>query len=44
MVCPECESVFPIEQYRDGTCPHDGSPMEPLEGYYERHPERRDGP
>jgi hypothetical protein len=47
-ICPECESLLARKELKvsDGAyrCPHDGSPMEPLEGYYDRHPERREGP
>ena len=43
-ICPKCESVYPLPENAELTCPHDGTPMEPLEGYYNRHPERRDKP
>ncbi|MGE4470487.1 MAG: hypothetical protein AB7D47_10170 [Desulfovibrio sp.] len=44
MICPQCESVFPVGEFQDGKCPHDGTVMEPMDGYYDRHPERRGKP
>ncbi|MGE4505534.1 MAG: hypothetical protein AB7D51_09320 [Desulfovibrionaceae bacterium] len=41
-ICPVCESVLLLGSHEEHTCPHDGSPLEPLKGYYDRHPERRD--
>jgi hypothetical protein len=43
-ICPTCESVIPLSPDDESICPHDGSPLEPLKGYYDRHPERREGP
>ncbi|MGE4505489.1 MAG: hypothetical protein AB7D51_09095 [Desulfovibrionaceae bacterium] len=36
--------MIPLSPDDESICPHDGSPLEPLEGYYDRHPERREGP
>jgi predicted amidophosphoribosyltransferase len=38
-VCPHCETALPLAEARDGMCPRCGTPMEPLEGFYARHPE-----
>lgn len=38
-ICPHCETALPLAEARDGMCPRCGTPMEPLEGFYERHPE-----
>jgi hypothetical protein len=44
MICPKCDSVFPISHFRKDKCPHDGTTLEPMKGYYQRHPEKRDKP
>ncbi|MGE4505171.1 MAG: hypothetical protein AB7D51_07470 [Desulfovibrionaceae bacterium] len=43
-ICPVCESVFLRKDGPELICPHDGEALEPMKGYYERHPERRDAP
>lgn len=44
VICPQCESVFSKWEFKDGRCPHDKAELEPMNGYYERHPERKDAP
>ena len=41
-VCPKCESLKPFGEVKDEVCPVCGVKMEPLKGFYERHPERKD--
>lgn len=40
VICPQCEAVFPFHKNETNRCPGCGVPLEPLDGFYERHPER----
>ena len=42
LICPKCEAVKPHAEVTDEVCPVCGAKMEPLKGFYERHPERKD--
>lgn len=37
--CPECETALPLAEAGDAVCPKCGARMEPLKGFYDRHPE-----
>ncbi|GAB7021812.1 hypothetical protein JCM12178A_03700 [Salidesulfovibrio brasiliensis] len=41
-ICPRCECVFNREQMSEKKCPSCNAELEPLEGFYERHPEKKD--
>ncbi len=42
-ICPMCEKVFMLGQApRDQNCPKCLCPLEPLKGFYERHPKRKE--
>jgi hypothetical protein len=43
-ICPRCESVYALADDESRICPHDGTTLEPMKGYYQRHPEKRDKP
>lgn len=43
-ICPNCESVYSLVETEKHICPNDGATMELLEGYYKRHPERKNAP
>lgn len=38
MICPECKEVYGRRKARDLRCPRCGTSLEPLDGFYERHP------
>ncbi|QGY39239.1 hypothetical protein GM415_03575 [Pseudodesulfovibrio cashew] len=38
-ICPRCEVALPFSKVPDEQCPHCHIPMEPLKGFYARHPE-----
>ncbi|QJT08873.1 hypothetical protein [Oceanidesulfovibrio marinus] len=42
MICSTCEQTIIAYKAQDGRCPHCGGELEPLDGFYERHPELRD--
>ncbi|QJT08874.1 hypothetical protein [Oceanidesulfovibrio marinus] len=42
MICPECQQTITVYTAQDGRCPHCGGELEPLDGFYERHPELLD--
>jgi hypothetical protein len=41
-ICPACEEAFVTRKVPDLKCPKCGADLELMEGFYERHPERRD--
>ncbi len=41
VICPRCESLYEKSALNDQLCPHCNIPMEPLKGFYDRHPEFR---
>ncbi|SDK73738.1 hypothetical protein SAMN05660337_1044 [Maridesulfovibrio ferrireducens] len=42
-ICPMCEKVFMLGQApKDQNCPKCTYPLEPLKGFYDRHPELKD--
>ncbi|GAB7021811.1 hypothetical protein JCM12178A_03690 [Salidesulfovibrio brasiliensis] len=41
LLCPKCESTFRHSQTPDGKCPSCKVDVEPLEGFYKRHPEKK---
>ncbi|HHL33854.1 MAG TPA: TFIIB-type zinc ribbon-containing protein [Desulfobulbaceae bacterium] len=42
-ICPKCEKTVKDIEGKDIYCPKCGTKMEPLEGFYERHPDRKKG-
>ena len=42
-ICPKCEEIVERSGSDDIYCPKCGTKMEPLEGFYERHPDRKKG-
>ena len=42
-ICPNCEETVKGTEGKDVYCPKCGTKMEPLEGFYERHPDRKKG-
>lgn len=38
-ICPQCETALPYAEVPDETCPKCQIKMEPLDGFYDRHPE-----
>lgn len=42
LICPRCEEVYERLKVPDLKCLRCGGALEPLDGFYERHPERRD--
>jgi hypothetical protein len=42
MICTECGEVIGTWKVQDRKCPKCGGGLDPLEGFYQRHPERRD--
>ncbi|QGY39241.1 hypothetical protein GM415_03585 [Pseudodesulfovibrio cashew] len=38
-ICSRCETALPFAEVPDEQCPHCHIPMEPLKGFYTRHPE-----
>lgn len=38
MKCPTCLKVFRETETKDNICPNCGNELEPLRGYFERHP------
>ncbi|WP_432735885.1 hypothetical protein [Maridesulfovibrio sp. FT414] len=44
-ICHKCQTVYsPQETPNDSKCQNCQCPLEPLEGFYERHPELKDSP
>ncbi len=42
-ICPKCEHPFEVGRVpKNGLCSNCQVPVEPIKGYYDRHPERRD--
>lgn len=41
-ICQRCERTITFYNYGDGFCPKCKNKLEPLEGFYERHPELKD--
>lgn len=41
MVCPKCESPYDVRKHRATTCDTCNVSLEPVEGFYDRHPEVR---
>ena len=41
-ICPKCEAVHSYAEVKDEVCPVCGAKMEPLKGFYKRHPERKE--
>lgn len=41
-ICPKCQTAHPLAEVPDETCPECQTKMEPLKGYYKRHPELKD--
>ena len=41
-ICPTCQQVCSAKDARSGNCPQCSVPLEPLEGFYKRHPELKD--
>jgi hypothetical protein len=41
-ICPECEMVFDDLGRSESICPNCNVELEPLDGFYDRHPEKRD--
>lgn len=39
MVCPKCESPYDVRKHRATTCDTCDVSLEPLKGFYDRHPE-----
>jgi len=39
MICPKCEEAFKLGSSSGNRCPKCGAALEPLDGFYERHPE-----
>ena len=43
-ICPKCEETVEDIEGKDIYCPKCGTKMEPLKGFYERHPELKGKP
>ncbi len=43
-ICPECEEIVERSGEDEVFCPKCGTKMEPLKGFYERHPELKKKP
>ncbi len=43
LICPKCDEAFELKESSDKRCPKCGTDIEPLKGFYERHPERKQG-
>ncbi len=41
-ICPKCETAVDFRNVGNHTCPKCQTELEPLEGFYERHPELKD--
>jgi hypothetical protein len=41
MICPKFNQVCKAYEAPTGKCPHRDTPMEELQGYYERHPDEK---
>ncbi len=41
-ICPKCETALPFAEVPNEICPKCQTKLEPLEGFYERHPELKD--
>lgn len=41
VICPQCEGAWNGWDLAELRCPNDGSELEPLDGFFDRHPERR---
>ncbi|TVM36705.1 hypothetical protein [Oceanidesulfovibrio marinus] len=41
-ICVACQTPCLIDDFEEMTCPHCGGELEPLAGFYERHPELLD--
>jgi len=41
-ICPTCETALPFAEVQDEICPTCKVKMEPLDGFYDRHPELKD--
>lgn len=41
-ICPQCETAHPFAEVQDEMCPQCKTKMEPLKGFYERHPDLKD--
>ncbi len=41
-ICPRCETALPYGEVAEEVCPECGAAMEPLKGFYDRHPERKE--
>ncbi|WP_281760653.1 hypothetical protein [Pseudodesulfovibrio nedwellii] len=41
-ICPKCETALPFAEVPNEICPKCQTELEPLEGFYERHPELKD--
>ena len=41
-ICPTCQQTCPTKDAVSGKCPQCSVPLEPLEGFYKRHPELKD--
>ena len=41
-MCKECLRVSYLKQASDNNCPHCAGTLEPLNGFYDRHPSLRD--
>ncbi|NDV24971.1 hypothetical protein [Desulfovibrio sp. JC022] len=45
MICPKCQKVYMAGQApANASCESCGITLEPLEGFYDRHPELKDAP
>ncbi|NDV20313.1 hypothetical protein GO013_12930 [Pseudodesulfovibrio sp. JC047] len=42
-ICPECETAYPAAEVPDKRCPRCTVPLEPLTGFYDRHPDLKEG-
>ena len=42
LICPKCEKPYALEEMACHQCPTCGVPLEPLDGFYERHPELKE--
>ncbi len=43
LICPKCDEAFQLKESSAKRCPNCDTDLEPLKGYYERHPERKEG-
>ena len=42
LICPTCQQLCPAKDAASDSCPQCSVPLEPLEGFYKRHPELKD--